>query len=372
MNHKMNYLKAIGIILVVLGHLNCEVWHWFPIYSFHMPLFFFVAGYFYKESYEHDMLLFLKKKCRSLLLPYYKWNLFYGVVITLLLWGGGCYPDARTLGLKSYFLDPWLYGGQFVFNTPGWFVIALFLVSVSALLLRKFLRLFVSSEWGLLLIFLLLCYAGESLAVSRGFIIQKALPMDFFARDWGDFCVWHLSRTAFGLFFYQVGILYRKVLEKKDRFVIWWWCPLLLLQTGMIQMQQGNITFSLVTAQFPEHYLLIPIVTSLSGIYLCLKLAEFLNACLGERENLLALMGRGSWTIMINHVFGIWLLNLAFYLSQKHSFLTLAGFEAGRFKTEGLYLYLPWGEFSLCLYFLSALGFSCLLHYLMERHGLSR
>ncbi len=371
MNYKMNYLKAIGILLVVLGHLNCEVWHWFPIYSFHMPLFFFVAGYFYKETYEQTVALFIKKKIRSLLLPYYKWNLFYGVLVTLLLWAGYANPDARSLGFRSFFLDPWLYGGQFVFNTPGWFVLALFLVAAAFIFLRKLLGCVTKSEWLMTLAFLLLCYAGEVLAVSHGFVTHKSLPMDYFARDWEDLAVWHFSRTAFGLFFYQAGLLYRKELEQHDRGFGWWWCPILLLQTVMLYMQEGDITFSLATVQFPEQYLLIPMLTSLTGIYFCLKLAELLAAC-RQGDDMLSFIGRGSWTIMINHVFGIWLLNFVFYMGQKFFPAILPGFDVGRFKTEGLYIYAPWGELSLCLYFLAGLGFSCLLHFLMEKYGMER
>ena len=43
-------MKGIGILLVLLGH----VYEWKAIghfvYSFHMPLFFIVAGYFSKRS----------------------------------------------------------------------------------------------------------------------------------------------------------------------------------------------------------------------------------------------------------------------------------------------------------------------------------
>lgn len=61
MNYAMNYVKGIGILLVVMGRVGCEILDWFPIYSFHMPLFVFVSGYLYKTSYEQNMGLFLRK-----------------------------------------------------------------------------------------------------------------------------------------------------------------------------------------------------------------------------------------------------------------------------------------------------------------------
>lgn len=58
-------LKAVGIILVVLGHVTVN--HGFGkfIYSFHMPLFFFISGMLYKPKERYAL-----KLARSLLWPY--------------------------------------------------------------------------------------------------------------------------------------------------------------------------------------------------------------------------------------------------------------------------------------------------------------
>lgn len=43
--------KALGIILMVVGHSGCpEILARF-IYLFHMPLFFFCSGYFFTPPY---------------------------------------------------------------------------------------------------------------------------------------------------------------------------------------------------------------------------------------------------------------------------------------------------------------------------------
>lgn len=46
----LDVLKGIGIILVVVGHIysNKTIFNW--LYSFHMPLFFFAAGWVYCEK----------------------------------------------------------------------------------------------------------------------------------------------------------------------------------------------------------------------------------------------------------------------------------------------------------------------------------
>ena len=59
--------KGIGMLAVILGHLSLPVWLSKFIFSFHMPLFFLINGYFFKpESIE----TFTKKKLRTLIFPY--------------------------------------------------------------------------------------------------------------------------------------------------------------------------------------------------------------------------------------------------------------------------------------------------------------
>ncbi|WP_370972479.1 acyltransferase family protein [Enterobacter wuhouensis] len=59
-------LKAIGIILVVIGHIfprqNIDV-----IYLFHMPLFFMLSGFLYKPQ---DISSYVLKKAKRIILPY--------------------------------------------------------------------------------------------------------------------------------------------------------------------------------------------------------------------------------------------------------------------------------------------------------------
>lgn len=61
--------KGIGLICVILGHLNIpylETW----IYFFHIPLFFFLSGAVFSGR-KYDFKTFLTKKLRSLVLPYF-------------------------------------------------------------------------------------------------------------------------------------------------------------------------------------------------------------------------------------------------------------------------------------------------------------
>ena len=77
-NDIVDIAKGIGIFLMVIGHtgipLPLRIW----IYSFHMPLFFFISGFFYKRD-KYGIGSFVKARCKTLVIPY-----FIFLVITFL------------------------------------------------------------------------------------------------------------------------------------------------------------------------------------------------------------------------------------------------------------------------------------------------
>ena len=69
----IDILKGIGIILVIVGHIQEYIPKNFLIYlySFHMPLFFYISGYLYKERYENlNTKDYIKKRAKQLVYPY--------------------------------------------------------------------------------------------------------------------------------------------------------------------------------------------------------------------------------------------------------------------------------------------------------------
>lgn len=74
----LDVLKGIGIILVAIGHIysNRTVFNW--LYSFHMPLFFFAAGWVYKEK---NFFTDIKRRSQTIVVPYFSFGL-----LVLLYW----------------------------------------------------------------------------------------------------------------------------------------------------------------------------------------------------------------------------------------------------------------------------------------------
>lgn len=67
-NNIMDMMKGIGIIAVIIGHCTIPQILKNFIFTWHMPLFFVISGFFYKEISIKDSLL---KNSRTLLLPYF-------------------------------------------------------------------------------------------------------------------------------------------------------------------------------------------------------------------------------------------------------------------------------------------------------------
>ncbi len=131
MSKRIEYLdiaRGIGILLVVLGHNDFEAISLFVhqvIYSFHIPLFFFLSGYFINISIP--FFDFVKKRFNSLLKPFlFTIFLIYFTSVSFEKMG---FSMAITRIVKS------LYGtGHYIDWVQLWFLPELFVVSLYAFL----------------------------------------------------------------------------------------------------------------------------------------------------------------------------------------------------------------------------------------------
>jgi fucose 4-O-acetylase-like acetyltransferase len=127
----IDYAKGLGIILVVYAHLLSSGFHarlpisehFFllsdsTVYSFHMPLFFFLAGLFARQSFlKRGAWKFLVTKIRFIAYPYLVWSFLQGTVELLFSkesHRGVTVPDLLTI--------PYIPLAQF------WFLYAIFLM----------------------------------------------------------------------------------------------------------------------------------------------------------------------------------------------------------------------------------------------------
>lgn len=83
-NEYIDFLKGFAIFLVVAGHSIVDLEQLTPlfnfIYSFHIPLLFFLSGYIEEKNcnkYISRKLHMLLKRTKSLLIPYFVWTILF-------------------------------------------------------------------------------------------------------------------------------------------------------------------------------------------------------------------------------------------------------------------------------------------------------
>ena len=127
-NKTVDIAKGLGILLIVFGH-NWIVLHgkgelFRIIFSFHVPLFFFLSGVFLKETESLPSLL--KSKTDSLLKPYF--------VVSCGLGLANAVAGKTSLG---YFVGIFYSTGSTIDWTPLWFLPHLFVVIIFSWLTVK-------------------------------------------------------------------------------------------------------------------------------------------------------------------------------------------------------------------------------------------
>lgn len=121
-NKRMSWVdiaKGIGIMLVVLGHMNVPGFVGKYIYSFHMPLFFFLSGYVYSSNKYTNFSSLLKNKARFLLIPYVYFSLITVFIYFLL--------DYNLVMLKNVLYGVLIGTGG---STALWFLVCLFITEL--------------------------------------------------------------------------------------------------------------------------------------------------------------------------------------------------------------------------------------------------
>lgn len=76
-DNSISMTKGLAIILMVISHAPFSKIGWQFISMFHMPLFFIVSGYCFKENYLNDSCIYLRKRIKGAYWPYVKYQLLF-------------------------------------------------------------------------------------------------------------------------------------------------------------------------------------------------------------------------------------------------------------------------------------------------------
>ncbi|MDD6811537.1 MAG: acyltransferase family protein [Lachnospiraceae bacterium] len=357
-------LSGIAIIMIVAGHVGYNiltVGDLFPYYSFHVPLFLFISGYFYKDTEEEHPLAYCKKKMKRLLVPYFIWNLIYGILAWLLRLAG--FGMGEDISLWTLFLEPFLSGYQFIYNYAAWFVPVLFVIEIVNLLMRLILRkLHLCYEW--------LILAG-SLAVGMA-VVWLAIG----GHVWGYYKM--PGRILFLFPCFQMGQFYQKKLEKKDTLRNLPYFAIVIGVQLLLTLCCNGLAFSSVWCTGFANGPLIPYVTVVSGIAFWLRMARVLTPLLEQNKYVLYL-GKNTYAIMMHHVMAFMLVKMI--LAAFAAFMPLCtDFDWQQFYTNIDYYYLAGGAEPFKMVYLLAgiilplllqYGIDCVRKNMRRMHGIA-
>ncbi|MRX11107.1 acyltransferase family protein [Pseudoduganella sp. FT25W] len=331
-NNTIDIAKGIGILLVALGHnwviSRANGLAYRMIYSFHMPLFFLLAGVFLNPAQRLPG--FISSKADALLKPYAL------VLITL-----GCLRAATHSAAPLPYFAGIAYGvGSTLEWVQMWFLPNLFVTLLFA--------------WGVLRLLGDGHQSRATLAVLAGALLllgavsihafDAIVPADhpslapvFGERPPIQGLPFSLDLLPLGAGFLLIGYLLRQHVRQLRFQPLWALAALLVFIAS-------HLTFSGVTdlnlRQY-GHWLITPI-QALSGIYLVLSLAALCDRAAAPAR-VLAYLGQASLFILIFHAFIQWVafdklskrLHVDNYLAAALSFViclacSLAAYEACR------------------------------------------
>lgn len=178
--------KGIGMLTIIWGHISLANLSHSIVYSFHIPLFFFLSGYVFSPKRYSSFGVFMKKRFYGLVVPYLLYSFLTWIVWATFMYVSHTPVDSYWMPLLQTFLSQGSEG-YLVHNVPLWFVMCLFTVEIIYFFLAK------SSKCIVIIISIALGILGV-LSTKAEFFDFSTLP-------------WSLDVSLMALPFYTAGNL---------------------------------------------------------------------------------------------------------------------------------------------------------------------
>ena len=237
--------KGILIILMVVGHSGINSLAKDFIYNFHMPCFFLISGFLFKEEYLDNIGTFVAKKIKGLYVPFVKYSLFF-LLLHNIFYHLHLYNNCYTLEefIIRLLKTPILIGAEQLLG-GFWFLEVLLYASLLSIISFKIAGKLKKKK------LLLLCTTFTLLAYIQSTSTLIKIPIIG-------------SNTLLATAFFIVGFLYRKTNIKSNNNLVIAIVGYIITFIASLFIK-GNIDIQGV-AIFP--YFVVSIIGSVSTIHL--------------------------------------------------------------------------------------------------------
>ena len=162
----IDLIRAICIILMILGHiwLGNSFNHF--IHAFHMPVFFIISGYFFKDI---SFKMFLKKKLKTLIFPYFVFAFLIYIIWYLL------FSKTESMYIYSNIINIFYKNTEHIAIAGAlWFLTSLFFSELIYFFISKIKKTIIHYS-SIIIVSLIGCVLGSKFNVILPFGINASL-----------------------------------------------------------------------------------------------------------------------------------------------------------------------------------------------------
>ena len=268
----------------------------------------FITGYFYKSLSEKNVIKFIIKKFKTILVPFFGFNGVFLVLQTILHNFG--FSMGQTFSFYNWIIFPFLHTQPLTFGIATWYLFVLFFAEILYVCIRKIVLVLFQKqiiyELIMLLIFLIngvfLCFLVNNYKINDIVVIYM--------------------RPFLMLFFIQLGRIYKLYLEIKLKNIdITMYFIIIFIVQGCVILLSHNDRlapglYGMVGFSYSGIFYFI---TGIIGIMFWLKISQMIDS-MDYNLKCLINIGKNTKYIMTFHLFGYFILNCIIYVLAKNGY----------------------------------------------------
>lgn len=295
--------KGFAMILVMFGHAPFSSSIQAEIYTFHLPLFFFMSGYLFSNAKYNNFAAFFKKRFITIGIPYFCFSFIEYIYFFLFNNKQNVSPLKSLIGT----IIPLRFNNGTSHNGTLWFIVCLFMAELIFFLIVKYTKNDKKK--------IIVCLVGSAIiACLYNIYIKKPLP-------------WSIDVSFFAVVFYGIGYLIKGIENKVSKLVSIKYLIIFLIANvllGHLNIRYLNAGIDMSASRYGNYFLFF--TSAFCGI-----MASLIFCRLIPKSRTLIYVGINSIIFMAFHQMILYpiidkiITHVNFFTSQKSYIVTLNG-----------------------------------------------